>query len=203
MYSYKTIQAPSEGLYKEKGSKFLSFAYPVESEAGIKAIISEIQKKFHDARHHCFAWMLGPEKKNFRAFDDGEPNHSAGDPILNQLRSKDLTNILIIVVRYFGGVKLGMSGLITAYKSAAGDALNNSRIVEKQVVRKAVLRYDYVTTPEVMKLVKDFELLILTQEFADSCKISVQFRLKDLQELLEKIRLLQNKGSRLRLEMDQ
>ncbi len=111
LFFYHTISKPAERLFKDKGSRFLSFAYPVDSEGAIKAWLSLLKKEYHDARHHCFGWILGAEKKLFRAFDDGEPNHSAGSPILGQIRSKDLTNVLIVVIRYFGGVKLGVGGL--------------------------------------------------------------------------------------------
>ena len=120
-FSYHTIASGAEGSYKEKGSKFLAFAYPVASEAEVKEKIEALKAKYFDARHHCYAWILGAEKKLYRANDDGEPNHSAGDPILGQLRAMNLTNVLIVVVRYFGGVKLGVGGLVTAYRSAAED----------------------------------------------------------------------------------
>jgi uncharacterized YigZ family protein len=119
VFSYLTIASPSEGSYKEKGSRFLAFAYPVSSETEIREKLESLKAQYFDARHHCYAWMLGPEKKHFRANDDGEPNHSAGDPILGQLRAMKLTNVLIVVVRYFGGTKLGVGGLISAYRSAA------------------------------------------------------------------------------------
>jgi len=124
-FSFRTIQNASEGSYKELGSKFLAFACPVESEQEIKENIEHLKKKYFDATHHCFAWILGADRSRFRAFDDGEPNHSAGDPILGQLRSRDLTNVLVVVVRYYGGVKLGVGGLIHAYKLATEDALSN------------------------------------------------------------------------------
>jgi uncharacterized YigZ family protein len=159
-FSYRTIQSPAEGIYKEKGSKFFAFVYPIESGQDIKEKIELLKKKYFDARHCCFAYVLGPEKKKYRAFDDGEPNHSAGDPILGQIRSKDLTNILVVVVRYFGGTKLGVGGLIKAYKTAAEDALNNAVIIEKDIKKSILLEYDYSSTTEVMRLVKEFELTI-------------------------------------------
>src|SRR5689334_14470624 len=116
-YSILTLKSDGKGIYKEKGSKFLGFAYPVSSESEIKERIASLKSEYFDARHHCFAWILGPEKKQFRAFDDGEPNHSAGDPILGQIRSRNLTNVLVVVVRYFGGTKLGVGGLIAAYRA--------------------------------------------------------------------------------------
>jgi uncharacterized YigZ family protein len=129
--SYKTIKKESQGYFKDKGSKFLAFAFPVKSEEEIKEILTRLRKEHHSARHHCYAWRLGSEEITFRANDDGEPSSTAGKPILGQLLSFEVTNILIIVVRYFGGTLLGVSGLINAYKNAAADSLNNAEIIEK------------------------------------------------------------------------
>ena len=129
IFYFHTIKDSAEGLYKEKGSKFLAFAFPVTTEDEIKDCQEKIRKKYFDARHHCYAWILGADKSQLRANDDGEPNHSAGDPILGQIRSRDLTDVLVVVVRYFGGTKLGVSGLIQAYRAAAEDALNNTTII--------------------------------------------------------------------------
>lgn len=126
---YLTISKPSEGLFKDRGSKFLAFAYPVSSEDEIKEIQEHLRSEYHDARHHCYAYMLGKDKNVFRANDDGEPSSTAGKPILGQIKSYDLTNILIVVIRYFGGTKLGVSGLINAYKTAAEEALKNAKII--------------------------------------------------------------------------
>ncbi|HET9488073.1 MAG TPA: YigZ family protein [Chryseosolibacter sp.] len=189
MHSYKTIQKPSEGLYKEKGSKFLAFAYPAENESEIKERITALQKKYFDARHHCYAWMLGVEKK-FRAYDDGEPNHSAGDPILGQIRSKDLTNVLIVVVRYFGGVKLGVGGLVAAYKAAAEDALKNAAIVEKDVFETMTIKYPYTSTPEVMRFVKEYDAVIQEQTYGESCSLTLTFRSRDRDSVIKKAELL-------------
>lgn len=189
VFSFHTIQQPAEGTYKEKGSKFLAFAYPVENESEIKERLDALKKKYFDARHHCYAWMLGSEKKRFRAFDDGEPNHSAGDPVLGQIRSKDLTHVLVVVVRYFGGVKLGVGGLISAYKAAAGDALNHAVIIEKEVTGFYTLKYDYDATPEVMKLIKNNELTIRSQDFAERCKLEVEISLRRRETFLEAIQL--------------
>src|SRR3954468_18127958 len=136
VFSYRTLQAPVGGTYKEKGSKFLAFAYPVENEQDVKEKIELLKKTHFDARHHCFAYVLGPDKTKYRAFDDGEPNHSAGDPILGQIRSRNLTNVLVVVIRYFGGVKLGVGGLISAYRTAAEEALTKATIREKEVTKK-------------------------------------------------------------------
>lgn len=186
-FSFKTIQEPTSGSYKEKGSKFLAFAYPVRSEAEIREKLEALKKKYFDARHHCFAWMLGPEKQKFRAFDDGEPNHSAGDPILGQIRSHDLTNILIVVVRYFGGVKLGVGGLISAYRAAAADALANAIIIEEEVSEVLEIRYSYAAMPEIMRLVKANGLRISGQKFSQEnvMKVICPLRIKD--ELLNKL----------------
>jgi uncharacterized YigZ family protein len=195
VFSYRTIQSVATGAYKEKGSKFLAFAYPVFDEQQIKGHLSTLQKQYFDARHHCYAWILGADKNKFRANDDGEPNHSAGDPILGQIRSKDLTNVLIVVVRYFGGVKLGVGGLISAYKAAAEDALNNAVVVEQEVEEFMTLTYPYASTAEVMRLVKDFDLTIEEQSFVDNCIITVSVSLKNRDKLVEKIELLTATGT--------
>jgi uncharacterized YigZ family protein len=200
VFSYQTIQSPSTGSYKEKGSKFLAFAYPVETEGAVKSQLEELKKEYYDARHHCFAYVLGPEKRKFRAFDDGEPNHSAGDPILGQIRSKNLTNVLVVVVRYFGGTKLGVGGLITAYKMAAEEALTNAVMVERDVTESVQLFYDYASTPEVLKLVKDFNLTIKDQDFTEACLIKVEFRVQDKAQLMEKIALLKATGVKLKIQ---
>jgi uncharacterized YigZ family protein len=187
---YYTLQNPTEGSYKEKGSKFLAFAYPVDSETDIKQKIEHLKKVYFDARHHCYAWMLGANKKSFRAFDDGEPNHSAGDPILGQIRSKNLTNVLIVVVRYFGGVKLGVGGLINAYRSAVEDALNNSLIIERDVTETVILNFDYLLTSDVMRIIKELGLKILTQDFADACEMELTVPLKQNEKLLARLQLM-------------
>jgi uncharacterized YigZ family protein len=188
-FSFKTIRTPAEGLYKEKGSKFLSFAFPVANLDEIKSRVDELRQEYFEARHHCFAWVLGTEKK-YRAYDDGEPNHSAGDPILGQIRSLDLTNILVVVVRYFGGVKLGVGGLISAYKSATTDVLSKAIIIEKQVVESVLISFPYSSTPEVMKLVKEFEMAIADQNFDNYSELTLTYRLRDREKVLEKLNYL-------------
>jgi len=195
--SFQTILAPAEGSYKESGSKFLAFAFPVNSEVQIKEKLEEVKKKYFDARHHCFAWMLGEEKDRYRAFDDGEPNHSAGDPILGQIRSKNLTNILIVVVRYFGGVKLGVGGLIQAYKLATEVALNNAIIIEQEVIQRVVFRYPYEFTTEVMRLVKEFELKIVQQQFLADCTLEAEVAQKNFDLLLIRVELLIATGHKI------
>ena len=194
IFSYRTIQQPSEGSYKEKGSKFLGFAYPVQAEQDVKQKIAELKKEYFDARHHCYAYIIGADKMKYRAFDDGEPNHSAGDPILGQIRSKNLTNVLVVVVRYFGGVKLGVGGLISAYKMAAENALNNSTVIEKDVLKKYFISYAYTSTPDVMTLIKEYKLEIMNQSFADECKLDVNVPLQFNNEFKEKVLLLQATG---------
>lgn len=194
IFSYHTIQNPATGEYREKGSKFLAFAYPAENEQQVKEHLEALKKEYFDARHHCFAYVLGADKKKFRAFDDGEPNHSAGDPILGQIRSKELTNTLIVVVRYFGGIKLGVGGLMGAYKAAAEDALNFATIIEKEVLKKLSLFYDYASTPEVMRLVKEFDLVIKEQSFDNRCFLAFDYKLKTEKNMLEKIHLLMATG---------
>jgi len=156
--TYRTISKPSEGIFKDKGSKFISFAFPVISEDEIREIIHSIKKEHHSARHHCYAWRLGHEKLLFRANDDGEPSSTAGKPILGQIQSHDLTNILIVVVRYFGGILLGTNGLINAYRNAATDAVNQAEIVERVVEKELLIEYGYKGMNEVMKVFKDEKL---------------------------------------------
>jgi uncharacterized YigZ family protein len=197
LFSYLTIDHPATGLYKEKGSKFLAFALPVESEDQVRLHLENLRKEYFDARHHCFAWMLGAERNHFRAFDDGEPNHSAGDPILGQIRSRNLTNVLVVVVRYFGGTKLGVGGLISAYKQSAEDALNKAIIVERELTEIVQLEFEYNATPEVMRLVKEFSLTVLEQQFELNCFIVLKVPMRLGSKLTEKLTLLQATGSKL------
>lgn len=193
-FSYRTIRRPTQGLYKEKGSKFLAFAYPVSSEAAIKEHLEALRKEYFDARHHCYAWMLGPGKQRFRAADDGEPNHSAGDPILGQIRSRDLTDILVVVVRYFGGIKLGVGGLINAYKLAAEDALQQAVVDTREVRKEVALQYDYGATPEVMRMVKEFDVEITAQEYTAGGTLRGTVALRAYPALIDKVELLRALG---------
>ncbi len=168
---YKTIKAPSEGVYKEKGSKFLAFAYPVSHEASIKEHLAILQKQFHDARHYCYAWRLEPEKTHYRVNDDGEPSGSAGKPIYGQIVSRDLSDILVVVVRYFGGTKLGVGGLIQAYRTAASNALDHSTIIECKVFDSLKLEFGYEQMNSVMKIIKDFQLEFSEQKFDLDCSL--------------------------------
>jgi uncharacterized YigZ family protein len=199
IFSFRTIAGRTEGFYKEKGSRFIACAIPVETEEQIKEKLEKLRKEYFDARHHCYAWMLGPDKKRFRAADDGEPSHSAGDPILGQIRSKEITNVLVVVVRYFGGTKLGVGGLITAYKTASADALDKAEIIEKDIHQSLTITFDYTATPEVMKLIKDFDLTIVEQSFGTRCMMILEYKLIDEPRLLEKIRLLSVTGTALEI----
>ncbi len=181
--TYKTISKTSEGLFKDKGSKFISYAFPVESEDEIRNIVLTIKKEHHSARHHCYAWRLGHEKLVFRANDDGEPSSTAGKPILGQVQSYDLTNILIVVVRYFGGTLLGVSGLINAYRNAAQDAILQAEIIEKLVEKQLLIEFDYGVMNEVMKIFKDEKLPQNEPKFDLRCQIKTQIRLSELNRI--------------------
>jgi uncharacterized YigZ family protein len=177
MDTYFTLKGNSEGFYKEKGSKFLAFAFVVSDEFEVKEKLAELKKRYYDARHHCYAYILGNKSEKYRANDDGEPGHTAGDPILGQIRSNELTNTLIVVVRYFGGTKLGVGGLIHAYKTAAADAIVNNSIAEKLIFSEMNIQFEYDQLNQVMKLVKDFELEIITQRMEISCEMTLGVRL--------------------------
>jgi uncharacterized YigZ family protein len=174
--TYLTIEIASEGIFKDKGSKFLAYAFPVSSEEKIKEHLAELRKLHPSARHHCYAFRLGAAKQAFRANDDGEPSNTAGKPILGQIQSKDLTNILIVVVRYFGGTLLGVSGLINAYKLAALDSIQNATIIEKTVDEVYELKFDYLQMNDVMKIIKDEHLQILHQNFELNGELSFSVR---------------------------
>ena len=174
--TYLTIASPSEGLYKDKGSKFLAFAYHVTTEAEVKAHLEEIRKQYFDARHHCYAYILGPTKEAYRANDDGEPSGTAGRPIHGQLLSADLTDTLIIVVRYFGGILLGTSGLITAYKSAARDAINNATIKECTIDATFQVRFEYPHMNSVMHILKEYDLVPRNQQYDMDCSLEFSVR---------------------------
>lgn len=167
--TYKTIKDPSTGLYKEKGSKFLGFAFPVSEEQEIREILLKLRKEHHSARHHCFAWRLGPESEEYRINDDGEPSGTAGRPIFNQIKAHELTNILIVVVRYFGGILLGTSGLTNAYKQAALDAIQEGEIIEKVVEDLIEVQFDYSAMNEYMHIVKEMQLKQVKADFHLEC----------------------------------
>lgn len=198
--SYKTIKSSSEGEYKEKGSKFLAFAFPVNSEEEVKEKLEELRKSYYDARHHCYAYILNPEANQYRANDDGEPSHSAGDPILGQIRSLELTNVLVVVVRYFGGTKLGVGGLINAYKTAAEEALKKGQIIEERVRVEFLIKYPYEATNEVMRLTAEFDISILEQEYTTSCSLKGAVIISQKEVLEDKISLLQDLGNDISID---
>ena len=189
---YKTISSQSEGFYKDKGSKFYAFAYPVYSEEEVKEIQKKLRKKYHDARHHCYAFRLGADKKTFRSSDDGEPANSSGPPILGQIQSKDLSNILIVVVRYFGGTKLGIPGLIKAYRTAALDAINNAKIISKTENTVFKIDFDYAVMNSVMRIIKEEKLELLNQKSDLTCEITLSVRKKDVSFIIEKFKKINN-----------
>jgi len=197
--SFKTIKTISEGSFKEKGSKFLAFAYPVSNVTQVDQYLKELRKRYHDARHHCYAYILGPDAAEKRANDDGEPGHSAGDPILGQIKSHELTNTLIVVVRYFGGTKLGVSGLINAYKTAAIEALEHNKILVQKVTKQLRLLFPYPSINEVMKLIGEMNIHITAQSFDNDCEISGTVDLDYQQKLDQKIELLKNLGIKITL----
>lgn len=176
MDTYKTIKNISEGQYSEKRSKFLAFAIPVTNVEEIKDIVASYQKKYYDARHVCYAYMLGADRLEFRANDNGEPSGTAGKPILGQINSNELTNILIIVVRYFGGVKLGTSGLIVAYRLAAAEAIAAAEIIEKTVDVEVSFTFEYPYMNDVMRVVKDLDVSIVSQGYDNDCAMTLRVR---------------------------
>ena len=186
--TYHTIKAPSEGLYKEKGSKFLAFAFPVRTVDEVKAHLDRLRKDYFDARHHCYAYILGPNKDAYRLNDDGEPSGTAGRPIHGQLLSKDVTDTLIIVVRYFGGIKLGVSGLINAYKTAAKDALDNNTVVERFVEENYSVRFPPLGMNKVMQLLKRETVKITGQAYEADCIIHFTVQKRDADNLLDALR---------------
>ena len=191
--SYKTIAAIAEGTYSEKRSKFLAFALPVETVEQVKQYVAEYQKRYYDARHACYAYMLGAERTDFRANDNGEPSGTAGKPILGQINSYGLTNILIIVVRYFGGIKLGTSGLIVAYRQAAIEALENAQIIEKTVDDDISFTFEFPMMNAVMKIVKDLNPQIIAQGYDTDCTMTLRIRrglMPQLRERLSKVESL-------------
>ena len=184
--TYKTINKPSkEVLFKDKNSKFFGYAFPVLNEADINNHITVLKKTHHSARHWCYAYQLGTEIINYRANDDGEPNNSAGMPIYGQIQSFEVTNILIVVVRYFGGVKLGVGGLIHAYKTSAQLALQNAKIVEKTINVEYLISFDYKNMNKVMRIIKERKLKILDQKLELDCQITISVRKNDSEVVFE------------------
>ena len=186
--SYKTIASPSEGSYSEKRSKFLAYAFPVQNEQEVKQRLTEIQKKHWDARHHCYAYILGPHKDAYRLNDNGEPSGTAGRPIYGQLLSKDVTNTLVIVVRYFGGIKLGVSGLQNAYKVAAREALDAADIVERTIQETFRVTFEYVKMNDIMQILKDPEVQVLDRQSYMQCIYTISVRQRDADRITEALR---------------
>jgi uncharacterized YigZ family protein len=184
---YKTIKSPAEGIYKEKGSRFISFARPVSDQEEIKPIIDRIKKEHHEARHHCFAYMIGHERNIWRVNDDGEPSGTAGRPILGQINSFGLTNILIVVSRYFGGTLLGVSGLINAYRSSAASAIQNAELVEKTLQEYYEITYPYISMNDVMKILKEENIGQSEQTFDLECRILLNFRVTLQERILSRL----------------
>lgn len=188
--SYQEIKTNSEALFKDRGSKFIAKAYPVYSEEEVKEILLELRKEYYDARHHCYSYILNPDKSAFRINDDGEPSGSAGKPIHGQLLSYDLTNILVVVIRYFGGTKLGIPGLINAYKTATKEALNSNTIIKKTLNDVYSLKFEYPLMNVVMRMIKDENLIQLMSQFELSCYMEIAVRKKEsqrVQKLMENI----------------
>ena len=187
---FKTIKETSEGYYTEKRSKFLAFAHHVETTDEVKDIVAGYRKKYYDARHVCYAYMLGPQRLEFRANDDGEPSSTAGKPILGQINSNELTDVLIVVVRYYGGVNLGTSGLIVAYREAAADALAHATIETRQVEEEIVYQFSYPQMNDVMRIVKEMQPRIVSQTFDNTCEIRLRIRQSEAEALRQKLQKL-------------
>lgn len=185
--AYSSIAAPSEGLFKDNGSRFIALAYPVETEEEVKNIVAGLRKQYHDARHHCYAYRLGYKGDVFRSSDDGEPSGSAGRPILGQIDSAGLSDILVVVVRYFGGIKLGIPGLIRAYKTSTADALSQARVVEKIAGQWLRVSFGYEAMNSVMKVLKEMDLPQRAQDFGEQCSLEVRVRLSALDSFREKM----------------
>ena len=185
--AYKSIAARSEGLFKDNGSRFIAFAFPVETPDQVKSIVDSLKKEYHDARHHCYAYRLGYRGDVFRANDDGEPSGSAGRPILGQIDTLGLSDVLVVVVRYFGGIKLGIPGLIRAYKTSTADALSQAEIIEKVAGKNWQLSFDYLSMNAVMKVLKDMDLPQKDQQFGTDCSLVTRVRLSAEQTFRDRL----------------
>lgn len=186
--TYKTIGARAEAIYTEKRSKFIAIALPVRTLTEVKSLLEEYQKKYYDARHVCYAYMLGPERKDFRANDNGEPSGTAGKPILGQINSHELTDVLVIVVRYFGGIKLGTSGLIVAYRTAAALALEEAPVLEKTVDEEVAVAFEYPFMNDIMRIVKEEQPAVESQRFDNLSSIVLRIRASRAERLTERLR---------------
>ena len=194
--AYRSIAARSEGLFKDNGSRFIALAFPVETEEEVKEIVAGLRKEYHDARHHCFAYRLGYKGDRFRSSDDGEPSGSAGRPILGQIDSLGLSDVLVVVVRYFGGIKLGIPGLIRAYKTSTADALSQAEVIDKVAGKTFRVRFDYLAMNAVMKVLKEMGLQPSAQDFGLACTLEVRVRLaleEDFRERMAEIAELEEK----------
>lgn len=189
---FHTVNNACNGIFKDKGSKFLAYVYPVSNEQEIKEILAKLRKEHHSARHHCYAWRLGPEMIDFRINDDGEPSGTAGRPIFGQIQSRELTNILVVVVRYFGGILLGTSGLINAYKQAAIDVLNNAIIIEKVVTDLIEVNFDYSAMNEFMHIIKEMQLEQVRSDFNLNCSATIAVKKSLSGTVLEKFMHVDN-----------
>ena len=190
--TYKTIQSPAEGIFRDRGSKFIGYAYPIQTEEDIKSILQNLKAEHPKARHHCWAMRLSPNRSVFRINDDGEPSGTAGRPILNTLLSHDLSQVLVVVVRYFGGTLLGVPGLINAYKTAAQEAINTANIIEKTINDHYRLKFNYLQLNEVMKVIKDEHLTIINQQMDNSCELVVEIRQKAVNQLVAQFEKIPN-----------
>jgi uncharacterized YigZ family protein len=184
---YKTIKKTSQGIFRDKGSKFIALAYPVNDQESVKSIIDGLRKEYHDARHHCYAYMLGYQREVWRINDDGEPSGTAGRPIIGQINSHVLTNILIVVIRYFGGTLLGVPGLINAYKTAAAEAINNAEIIECTVEDHYEITFPYSSMNDVMKILKDESAGQYDQTFDLQCRMVINFRLSKQEKIIGRL----------------
>lgn len=185
--TYKTIRSSSKGIYKDRGSRFISFAFPISDPEEVKPMVDKIRKEHHDARHHCFAYMIGQARLEWRTNDDGEPSGTAGKPILGQINSHGLTNILIVVSRYFGGTLLGVSGLINAYKSAAASAIENAEIIEQMLHEIHEITYSFENMNNVMKILKDEAIDQSDQQFGLECRIKISIRSSATENVLKRL----------------
>lgn len=185
--TYKTINSPTEGLFKDKGSKFIAYAYPLLNENEVKAYLLKLRAEHTKAVHFCYAYRLSPDRNVFRVNDDGEPSGTAGRPILNTLLSADLTNILVVVVRYFGGTLLGVPGLINAYKAATAEAIKDAPIIEKSVNDVYEIKFDYLMMNDIMRLIKEEQLSILDQQFDNSCLVKLEIRKSQVNKVLGRL----------------
>ena len=194
--AYRSIAARSEGLFKDNGSRFIALAFPVETEEEVKDIVAALRKEYHDARHHCYAYRLGYKGDRFRSSDDGEPSGSAGRPILGQIDSLGLSDVMVVVVRYFGGIKLGIPGLIRAYKTSTADALSQAEVIDKVAGKTFRVTFDYLAMNAVMKVLKDMGLQPSAQDFGLACALDVRVRLAletDFRERMAEIANLEEK----------